>query len=142
MKLSEKANHGVAVINEMHGAEAAAQVEKMATSGKFAHQLSAMALEFVFADAWGRPGLTPREKSLLTISALIATKQPDELKNHIRLGVLNGLSVDDFENILIQLVPYLGFPAVSSVSQLVKQTLSQAGVNPDQRHHDRKHESS
>ena len=92
-----------------------------------------MALEFAFADAWGRPGLSRREKSIAIVSVLIALKFEQELKNHIKLGILNGLTGADFESLAVQLVPYLGFPCLSAAQAHIKEALNDAGVNLSRR---------
>ena len=86
-----------------------------------------MALEYAFADAWGREGLPRREKSLLIIGALIALRQSSELKNHVKIGASNGLSVKDFESIVVQLAPYVGFPCIATATTAVIEALRAAG---------------
>ena len=130
-ELNEKAEAGLEVIGSMMGPQFEQGLRDAATSGKFGSTVSRMATEFAFADAWGREGLPRREKSLVVIGILIALRQSLELKNHIKIGVANGLTVDDVENILIQATPYVGFPAIATAGTAAVEALREIGKDPD-----------
>jgi 4-carboxymuconolactone decarboxylase len=130
-KLDEKTERGAAVIGEMMGPKFAEKMIENATSGQFGADISRMALDYSFADSWGREGLPRREKSLVIIAALIAMKQPAELRNHVKIGVANGLTVADFESLLIQLSSYVGFPCIASAQTAVIEALREAGHDPN-----------
>lgn len=126
MELNEKALRGVAAIREMLGAEAAERLRDFAISGRFGSALTTQALEFAYADNWTEDGLSRRERSLLLIGALVALRQPSELENHVRLGLANGIAVEELEQILLLLVPYVGFPATSTASSAIRKVISAA----------------
>lgn len=130
-KLDDKSERGLAVIGGMMGPEFAGKMREGATSGKFCSDITRMALDYSFADSWGREGLAPREKSLVVIAALIALKQPAELRNHVKIGVANGLTVADLESLLIQLSSYVGFPCIASAQTAVIEALRRVGLDPD-----------
>jgi 4-carboxymuconolactone decarboxylase len=130
-KLDEKSERGAAVIGDMMGPEFAEKMRQGATSGKFGCDITRMALDYSFADSWGREGLPNREKSLVVIAALIALKQPAELRNHVKIGIANGLTVKDFESLLVQLSSYVGFPCIATAQTAVIEALRQAGHDPD-----------
>jgi len=130
-KPDEKTQRGAAVIGEMMGPKFAKKMIENATSGQFGSDISRMALDYSFADSWGREGLPRREKSLVIIAALIAMKQPAELRNHVKIGVANGLTVADFESLLVQLSSYVGFPCIASAQTAVIEALREAGQDPD-----------
>lgn len=130
-KLDEKSERGLAVIGGMMGPEFAEKMREGATSGKFGSDITRMALDFSFADSWGREGLPLREKSLVIIAALIALKQPAELRNHVKIGVANGLTISDLESLLVQLTSYVGFPCIASAQTAVIEALRQIGQDPD-----------
>jgi len=129
-ELNEKGERGVAVISEMMGTEFGSKLRAAATSGKFGSDISNMALEFSFADSWGRDGLARREKSLLIIGILIALRQPLELKNHVKIGAANGLTIADFESLLVQATSYVGFPCIASATTAVIEALREIGMDP------------
>jgi 4-carboxymuconolactone decarboxylase len=130
-ELGEKSERGLAVISDMMGAEFGAKLRDSATSGNFASGISRMAIDYAFADAWGREGLARREKSLLIIGILIATRQSSELKNHVKIGVANGLTIADFDNLLVQACPYVGFPCIASATTAVIEALREIGMDPN-----------
>jgi len=57
----------------------------------------------VFGKLWTREGLSRRDRSLVTLGILIGTGKPSELKNHVRAGLNNGLTVHELQEVLIQL---------------------------------------
>ncbi len=130
-KLDDKSEFGLSVIGDMMGPQFEAGLRASATSGKFGSAISQMAVNFAFADAWGRPGLERKQKSLIIISILIAQRQTAELKNHVKIGVANGLTVKDLEETLIQATPYVGFPCIASATTAVIEALREIGMDPD-----------
>mgnify|MGYP002049236007 CR=1 FL=1 len=59
---------------------------------------------------WSRPGLSPDKRSLTTISALIAQGHLGPLREHIEIGLGNGLSQTEITEAIIQCAIYAGFP--------------------------------
>jgi 4-carboxymuconolactone decarboxylase len=129
--LSQKSEHGLRVIGDMMGQEFAAKLRDAATSGKFGSDISKMAIDYSFADSWGREGLSRKEKSILIIGILLALKQPSELKNHVKIGAANGLTVPEFESLLVQACSYVGFPCIASATTAVIEALREIGMDPD-----------
>ena len=126
-ELSPKAQQGVAAIADMLGSETAEGLEGFARTDRFGAKLARLSLEFAYADNWDEDdSLSRREKSLLLIAALVALDRPRELKNHVRLGLANGLRPEELETILVQLVPYVGFPTVSGASAAIRELLKEA----------------
>jgi len=87
-----------------------------------------MAIEHAFGDVWSRPGLEMKHRSAVVIAALIALRQSAELKNHVRFGLNNGLSVLELQEIIIQTLPYVGFPAISSALAAAVEVLRERGL--------------
>jgi 4-carboxymuconolactone decarboxylase len=73
--------------------------------------MAGFALEQCYGDVWTRPGLSPRERSLITLGILIAAGHPDELANHVLGARGNGLTRDELAELALHSVPYVGFPA-------------------------------
>ena len=68
-------------------------------------------------DIWERPGLSKRDHSLVTISALIALGRSDQLRSHLNLGLQNGLTKDEIAEAITHMALYSGWPsAVSAVT--------------------------
>jgi 4-carboxymuconolactone decarboxylase len=74
--------------------------------------------EFITRYAWGeiwtRPGLDRRMRSAVTLTALVARGQFDELVLHIRAARRNGLSDEEIKEVLLQCAVYCGVPAANS----------------------------
>lgn len=130
-ELDGKEQRGLGVISEMMGETFGQRMREHATSGRFGADIARMALSWSFADSWGREGLPRREKSLVIIGALIALRQPLELKNHVKIGVANGLTVADLEAALVQAASYVGFPAIATATTAVIDALREIGLDPD-----------
>ncbi len=131
--LDEKGERGLAVIGSMMGPGFSEALRAAATSGKFGSTVARMAIDYAFADAWGRDGLERKQKSLVVIGILVAQGQTSELKNHIKIGVANGLTVHEVEEALIQALPYVGFPRIASASTAAIEALREIGLDPDVR---------
>ena len=124
----QRLEYGLKVFGEIMGEDKAVGLRAAADSSAFGAAIGKMAIGTAFADVWGRDGLERKQRSLITLSILIATRQALELKNHVRIGVRNGLTVREFEELLVQCVPYLGFPAVASATTVVLETLRELGL--------------
>ncbi len=71
----------------------------------------------LFGDVWQRPELSRRDRSLITVAALIAMNRPDQLRSHLRLALHNGVTQQELVEVITQMAFYTGWPnAVSAVS--------------------------
>jgi 4-carboxymuconolactone decarboxylase len=71
----------------------------------------------LFGDVWARPGLSRRDRSLATVSALIAMNRPDQLRSHLALARENGVTEDELIEAITHLAFYAGWPsAVTAIS--------------------------
>jgi 4-carboxymuconolactone decarboxylase len=73
----------------------------------------------LFHDLWLRPGLAPRDRSLITVSALIATGQVAQLGAHLNRAMDNGLTQGEASEMLTQLAFYAGWPNVFTAVPVV-----------------------
>jgi 4-carboxymuconolactone decarboxylase len=76
--------------------------------------------EVVFRDLWLRPDLAPRDRSLVTISALIANGQTAQLTPHLNKAMDNGLTQAQASEAITQLAFYVGWPNVFSAMPVAK----------------------
>jgi 4-carboxymuconolactone decarboxylase len=75
----------------------------------------------LFADVWERSGLSPRDRSLVTVSVLAALYRPEQLGYHLGVALDNGLSVEELSEAITHLAFYAGWPsAMTAISQLKK----------------------
>jgi 4-carboxymuconolactone decarboxylase len=126
--LEERKARGHQVLREMFGEKWQKAYEAGTTGTGFGSEAGRMALEFAFAENWARPGLDRRSRSLVVIGALIAQGKPDELKNHIRAGLNNGITVEELELVILQTIPYCGFPAGSQALEAAAFVLKERGL--------------
>lgn len=120
---------GYDLMVRMMGPEFAKAMEANVNSGRFAADVGRMAVEHAFGAVWARSGLELKQRSVVVISTLIALRQPEELRNHLRFGINNGLSAEEIQEIIIQTVPYVGFPAVSSALAVAVEVLRERGMD-------------
>jgi 4-carboxymuconolactone decarboxylase len=76
--------------------------------------------DVLFRDLWLRPDLAPRDRSLVTISALVANGQVAQLTGHIPIGMNNGLTQPEIAEALTHLAFYVGWPNVFSAMPVAK----------------------
>ena len=85
--------------------------------GDIAPKLAELTDKVLFGDVWERPGLSKRDRSLATVSALIALNRPDQLRSHLALARQNGVTQDELIETITHLAFYAGWPnAVTAIS--------------------------
>jgi 4-carboxymuconolactone decarboxylase len=87
--------------------------------------LGSMAFDVV-GQMWSRPQLSRRDRSLLVISVLCAQARDEELVLHTQVGLRNGLTQTEIEEILLHIAAYAGYPAAMASSRRVDQGLREA----------------
>jgi 4-carboxymuconolactone decarboxylase len=85
--------------------------------------------DFVTENAWGtvwvREGLTLKQRSLITVSAIIAMNRPHELKLHIRGAINNGVSKVELREIFLHCGAYCGAPAVVDAFRIAREVFAE-----------------
>ena len=79
--------------------------------------------EVLYADIWERQGLSKRDRSLITVSALIAMNRPDQLRSHIGLARQNGLTTEELAEAITHLAFYAGWPSSVTAATIAKDVL-------------------
>lgn len=87
--------------------------------------LGSMAFDVV-GEMWARPELSRRDRSLMVIATLAAQAREDELVLHTQIGLRNGLTQTEIEEILPHVAAYAGFPAAMAASRKVDAGLREA----------------
>lgn len=84
--------------------------------GNIAPKLADLTDNVLFGDVWERPGLSKRDRSLVTVSALIAMNRPDQLRSHLARARDNGVTEQELIEAITQLAFYAGWPrAVTAI---------------------------
>ena len=106
--------NGLALFGEIYGPEMAQGVAAFAASGEgFGPKQAEWTLDFVFAQVWLREALDRRTRSAATLGMLIGLGARDEIKYHTKMGLKNGLTRQEMEEIFYTAIPYAGFPAAN-----------------------------
>jgi 4-carboxymuconolactone decarboxylase len=81
--------------------------------------------EIVVGDIWERPDLSKRDRSLITVSALIALARTEQLAIHLRLAFDNGLTQDEIIEVITHLALYTGWPSAFTAINLAKSIMAE-----------------
>jgi 4-carboxymuconolactone decarboxylase len=85
--------------------------------GDFSPKLVEFTDKVLFGDVWERPQLSKRDRSLATVSALIAINRPDQLRSHLVRARENGVAQDELVEVITHLAFYAGWPsAMTAIS--------------------------
>ena len=79
----------------------------------------------VYPDIWERPGLSKRDRSLITVAALMAMYRPDQLKGHAERALANGVTREEIGELITHLAFYAGWPSAMSAAKVVKQVFEE-----------------
>jgi 4-carboxymuconolactone decarboxylase len=100
---------GMAVRRDMFGPGGAEQ--RLAAATDFNRPFEELVTRYCFGDAWGRPGLDRKTRSLLTLAILTALSKPNQLKVHVRGALTNGTTMEEIREVLLHTSVYAGIPA-------------------------------
>jgi 4-carboxymuconolactone decarboxylase len=84
-------------------------------------KLAQLTDDVLFGDVWARPGLSQRDRSLVTVSALIAMNRPDQLRSHLQRARDNGLSEAELIEAITHLAFYAGWPNAITASVVARE---------------------
>jgi len=89
--------------------------------GDIAPKLAELTDTVLFGDVWARPQLSRRDRSLITVSALIAMNRPDQLRAHLALARQNGVTEEELAEAITHLAFYAGWPSAISAAGVAKE---------------------
>lgn len=89
--------------------------------GDFAPKLVDLTDRVLFDDVWARPDLSPRDRSLATCSALIATGKAEQLRFHFPKAIENGVTQDEIIELITHLAFYAGWPSAMSAVMVARE---------------------
>jgi 4-carboxymuconolactone decarboxylase len=91
--------------------------------GKITPSLVQYTTDVLFRDLWLRPGLAPRDRSLVTVSALVATGQVAQITYHLNRAMDNGLTKEEAGEVVGHLAFYAGWPNAFSAAPVLKEVI-------------------
>jgi 4-carboxymuconolactone decarboxylase len=89
--------------------------------GDFAPKLAELTDDVLFGDVWEREGLSQRDRSLITVAALIANGNTDQLPGHLNRAKVNGISETELSEVMTHLAFYAGWPRAISAILVAKE---------------------
>ena len=89
--------------------------------GDFAPKLAELTDDVLFGDVWERAELSKRDRSLITIAALIANGNTEQLTGHLNRAKDNGLSETELSEVIIHLAFYAGRPRAMSAIKIARE---------------------
>jgi 4-carboxymuconolactone decarboxylase len=91
--------------------------------GDFAPKLVDLTDRILFGEVWERSELSKRDRSLATVSALVALNRPDQLRFHLGFAIQNGVKREELIEIITHLAFYSGWPNAMSAILVAKVVL-------------------
>jgi 4-carboxymuconolactone decarboxylase len=82
----------------------------------------------LFGDVWERPGLSPRDRSLITVATLVALYRTNELPFHLKKAIENGVTKDELIELITHLAFYSGWPTASSAITIARRVFEEAAT--------------
>jgi 4-carboxymuconolactone decarboxylase len=89
----------------------------------FTPKLTALIERPLYDTVWEDPDLSSRDRSLVTVAALIATARSEELPAHLGRAIRNGVTRTELSALITHLAFYVGFPAAITASAIASETL-------------------
>ncbi len=102
--------------------EATPQTRAQEMIGDFAPKLVSLTDDVLFGDIWARGELSPRDRSLITVAALITGANTEQLPGHLERARQNGLTETELKEVIIHLAFYAGWPKAMSAIQVARRT--------------------
>jgi 4-carboxymuconolactone decarboxylase len=96
--------------------------------GDIAPALGEYTDKVLFGDVWKRPGLSPRDRSLITVAALVALYRTNELPFHLKKALENGVTKDELIELITHLAFYSGWPTASSAIGIARKAFAEETV--------------
>ena len=82
----------------------------------------------LFGDVWERPGLSKRDRSLITVATLVALYRTNELPFHLERALENGVGRDGLVELITHLAFYAGWPTASSAAAIARRVFEESGA--------------
>ena len=119
----DRFDKGLKLRKQVLGAE---YVERtMASADEFSMPMQELSTEYCWGYVWTRPGLALRDRSLINIAMISALNRPHELKAHIKGALVNGVSLVEIREVLLQVAIYCGVPAAVDSFRIAREVIAE-----------------
>jgi len=117
-------DEGLRVRREVLGAEHVDRSMNQVTD--FSRPIQELVTEYCWGAIWGRDGLERKTRSLINLAMLTALNRSQELGVHVRGAVINGATVEEIQEVLLQTAVYVGAPAALESFRIADSVLRSA----------------
>ena len=93
--------------------------------GDIAPALADLSDRVLFGEVWERSGLSKRDRSLITVAALVAGYRHNELPGHTRRALANGVTRDELVELVTHLAFYGGWPVANSAVPILRSVFAE-----------------
>lgn len=100
----------------------------LASVDDFNRDFQSFVTEYCWGGTWGRGVLDKKQRSILNLGMLSALNRPHEFKMHMRGALTNGLSLDEIQEVLLQIAVYCGIPAGVEAFRLAREVFEEKGI--------------
>jgi 4-carboxymuconolactone decarboxylase len=100
--------------------------------GDIAPALGDLTDKVLFGDVWERPDLSKRDRSLITVAALVAGYRINELPFHLGRAIENGVTKSELIELITHLAFYCGWPAASTAIAIARKVFAEVQEKSDQ----------
>ena len=97
----------------------------MADLEALAPEFAKLTKDFLFGDIWQRPGLSQRDKSLITVTCLVALNRIEQVEFHLKKAFENGLTKEELVAVITHIAFYAGWPTAASGFGHLKKVIDQ-----------------
>ena len=87
--------------------------------------LADLTAQVLYGDVWERPGLSKRDRSLITVAALTALYRTDQLQIHIRRALENGVTKEEISEVITHIAFYGGWPTAANAVHVAKKVFDE-----------------
>ncbi len=95
--------------------------------GDVAPALADLSDRMLFGEVWERPGLSKRDRSLITVAALVSGYRHNELPGHLARALANGVTREELVEMVTHLAFYAGWPTANSAIPILRAAFEKAG---------------
>lgn len=125
--MSDNRQKGLDLFRKIYGDNAADGMANYMASSDFGVETARWTAEFSFGKVWLRESLERKLRSCAVLGMLIAQGRPEEIAYHTKMGLANGLTVKEIEEVMYTAIPYCGFPAANTAKAAMRKALTEAG---------------
>lgn len=93
--------------------------------GDLAPALAEISDKVLFGEVWERPGLSQRDRSLITVTSLISLYRTNELPFHLKKAIENGISKEELIEVITHLAFYSGWPTAMTALTIARRVFEE-----------------